>query len=170
MAVEVGRTSVSNQTKTLKVGDEAPDFELSGHRGGEKIRLSSFRGQKNVVLAFYPLDWTPVCSVHMPSYEAEIGDFERYDTQVLGVSVDSSPSHAAFAKSLGGIEKYPLLSDFNPKGDVAKKYGVYLDEKGFSERAIFIIDKQGIVRYIDVHKILEAPENGQLLEVLRELP
>jgi peroxiredoxin (alkyl hydroperoxide reductase subunit C) len=170
MAVAVGRTSVSDHTKTLKVGDQAPDFELSSHRGGERVRLGGFRGKKNVVLAFYPLDWTPVCSVHMPAYEAEIGDFERYDTQVLGISVDSAPSHTAFAKSLGGIEKYPLLADFNPKGEVAKAYGVYIDEKGYSERAIFIIDKEGILRYIDVHKIGEAPENGQLLEVLRELP
>jgi alkyl hydroperoxide reductase subunit AhpC len=105
----------------------------------------------------------------MTGYEAEIADFERYEAQVVGISVDSKPSHVAFAKSLGGIEKYPLLADFHPKGEVSKKYGVFIDEKGISERAIVVVDKKGIVRYIDVHNIGEAPENTQVLEVLREL-
>ena len=98
-----------------------------------------------------------------------MADFERYDAQVVGISVDSVPSHAAFAKSIGGIERYPLLADFHPKGEVSKKYGVFIDEKGHCERAIVVVDKQGIVRYIDVHNIGEAPENAQVLEVLREL-
>jgi alkyl hydroperoxide reductase subunit AhpC len=105
----------------------------------------------------------------MPGYEAESADFERYDAQVVGISVDSVPSHVAFAKSLGGIGQYPLLADFHPKGEVSKKYGVWKEDKGISERAIFVIDKQGIVRYIDVHDISEAPENAQILDVLREL-
>jgi len=105
----------------------------------------------------------------MPSYEAEMADFERYDAQVVGISVDSVPSHVAFAKSIGGIERYPLLADFHPKGAVSQQYGVYINEKGHCERAIVIVDKQGIVRYIDVHNIGEAPENAQLLEVLREM-
>src|SRR6266849_4513399 len=105
----------------------------------------------------------------MPSYEAEMADFERYDAQVVGVSVDSVPSHVAFAKSLGGIERYPLLADFHPKGEVSRKYGVYNEEKGRCERSIVIVDKAGIVRYIDVHDIDEAPDNVQLLDVLREL-
>ena len=98
-----------------------------------------------------------------------MADFERYDAQVVGISVDSVPSHIAFAKSLGGIERYPLLADFHPKGAVSQKYGVYIDEKGHCERAIVLVDKEGIVRYIDVHNIGEAPENAQLLEVLREM-
>ena len=98
-----------------------------------------------------------------------MADFDRYDAQVVGISVDSVPSHAAFAKSLGGIERYPLLADFHPKGEVSKKYGVFIDEKGHCERAIVVVDKQGTVRYIDVHNIGEAPENAQVLEVLREL-
>ena len=105
----------------------------------------------------------------MPGYEAETADFERYDAQVVGISVDSKPSHVAFAKSLGGIETYPLLADFHPKGEVSKKYGVWKEDKGICERAIFIVDKKGIVRYVDVHDISEAPDNTQLLEVLREL-
>ena len=98
-----------------------------------------------------------------------MADFERYDAQVVGISVDSVPSHAAFAKSIGGIERYPLLADFHPKGEVSKKYGVFIDEKGHCERAIVVVDKQGIVRYIDVHNIAEAPENAQVIEVLRDL-
>jgi peroxiredoxin len=105
----------------------------------------------------------------MPGYEAEMADFERYDAQVVGISVDSIPSHVAFAKSIGGITRYPLLADFHPKGAVSKKYGVWKDDKGICERAIVVVDRKGIVRYIDVHDIGEAPENAQILEVLREL-
>jgi peroxiredoxin len=106
----------------------------------------------------------------MPSYEADVAEFERYDAQVLGISVDSTPSHVAFAKSLGGIETYPLLADFHPKGDVSKKYGVWKEDAGICERAIFIVDKQGKIVYIDVHDISEQPDNAQLFDILRELP
>lgn len=105
----------------------------------------------------------------MPSYEAENAEFERYDAQVLGISVDSKPSHVAFAKSLGGIESYPLLADFHPKGEVSKKYGVWKEDAGLCERAIVVVDKQGKVAYIDVHDISEQPENNQLYEVLSDL-
>ena len=105
----------------------------------------------------------------MPSYEAEYAEFERYDAEVLGISVDSIPSHIAFAKSLGNIEKYPLLADFHPKGDVAKKYGVWIDDKGINERAIVIVDKEGKIAYIDIHDIGEQPENAQIIDELREL-
>jgi alkyl hydroperoxide reductase subunit AhpC len=83
--------------------------------------------------------------------------------------VDSVPSHIAFAKSIGGITTYPLLADFHPKGEVSKKYGVWKEDKGICERAVVIVDKQGIIRYIDVHDIGEAPDNEQLRDVLREL-
>src|SRR6267154_2719103 len=105
----------------------------------------------------------------MPGYEAEMADFERDDAQVVGISVDSVPSHVAFAKSLGGITHYPLLADFHPKGEVSKAYGVWRDDKGISERAIVVVDKEGIVRYIDVHNIGEAPENAQVIDVLHDL-
>jgi len=103
----------------------------------------------------------------MPSYEDDLPRFEEYDTQVLGISVDSIPSHEAWQKSLGGIT-YPLLSDFYPHGAVAEKYGVLRDE-GMSERALFIIDKEGIIRFIDVHPINQQPDNEELFEVLRKL-
>ena len=103
----------------------------------------------------------------MPSYEDDLPRFEEYDTQVLGISVDSIPSHEAWQKSLGGIT-YPLLSDFYPHGEVAQKYGV-LREQGMSERALFIIDKEGIIRFIDVHPIDQQPDNEELFDVLRKL-
>jgi alkyl hydroperoxide reductase subunit AhpC len=105
----------------------------------------------------------------MPAFEADWSEFERFDTQILGISVDSVPSHAAWAKALGGIQSYPLLADFHPKGDVAKKYGVWKEDKGISERAIFIIDKEGVVQYIDVHEIGEQPDPEAILEQLRKL-
>jgi alkyl hydroperoxide reductase subunit AhpC len=105
----------------------------------------------------------------MPGYEAEMADFDRYDAQVVGISVDSIPSHVAFAKSIGGIATYPLLADFHPKGEVSRRYGVWKEEAGYCERAILVVDKQGIVRYIDVHVLGEVPENAQILDVLREL-
>ena len=103
----------------------------------------------------------------MPSYEEDISEFERRNAQVLGISTDQVFSNEAWAKSMGGLS-YPLLSDNWPYGYVAVQYGV-LRGSGTTERAIFVIDKQGIIRYIDVHDISEAPENAQLLEVLREL-
>ena len=100
----------------------------------------------------------------MPSYEAEHADFERYDAEVFGISVDSVPSHVAFAKSLGGINSYPLLADFHPKGHVAKLFGVWMDDKGINERAIFIIDKQGRL----VMRILGEPDFAKLHALLEE--
>jgi alkyl hydroperoxide reductase subunit AhpC len=105
----------------------------------------------------------------MPSYEAQSAEFERRDAQVVGISVDSIPCHKAWARSFNGIQSYPLLSDFHPKGEVAKKYGVYRDSVGESERAILIVDKEGIVRFIDVHDINEQPDNRQLFEELDKL-
>lgn len=98
-----------------------------------------------------------------------MAEFERHDAQVVGISIDSVPSHIAWAKSLGDITRYPLLADFHPKGEVSRKYGVLREADGYSERAVFIIDKEGIVRYIDVHEIGEAPDSGQILDVLRSL-
>ncbi|MBO8171634.1 MAG: redoxin domain-containing protein [Bacillaceae bacterium] len=103
----------------------------------------------------------------MPSYEDDLSKFEEFDTQVLGISVDSIPSHEAWQKSLGGIS-YPLCSDFWPHGEVAQKYGVLRDE-GMTERALFVIDKEGVVRFIDVHPIDQQPDNEEIFEVLRKL-
>lgn len=152
----------------LQVGDNAPDFELASHlEKDKKVKLSSLRG-KNVVIAFYPLDWTPVWTIQMPSYEADTERFAGYDAQVLGISVDSLPSHVAWAKSLGGIN-YDLLADFHPKGEVAKSYGAWRENDGISERALFIVDKEGKIAYVDIHDIGDQPDNEDLFEVLRKL-
>ena len=103
----------------------------------------------------------------MPSYEADLGRFEDHDTQVLGISVDSVPCNTAWAKSLGGIS-YDLLSDFEPKGEASRKFGAYRTE-GFSERALFIVDKEGKIAYKDIHKIDEQPDNEEIFDVLRKL-
>jgi len=104
----------------------------------------------------------------MPSYEADLSRFEGADTQVLGISVDSIPSHVAWAKSLGGIT-YPLLSDFEPKGAIARAFGAYRDADGITERALFILDKEGKVVYKDIHDISQQPDNEVIHDVLRKL-
>jgi peroxiredoxin len=104
----------------------------------------------------------------MPAYEADLERFKGYDAQVLGISVDSVPSNAAWAKSLGGLS-YDLLSDFEPKGEVARAFGAYREGDGISERALFIVDKEGRIAYKDIHDIGDQPDNEDLFEVLRKL-
>ena len=101
----------------------------------------------------------------MPAYETDKTRFAGYDAQVLGISVDSIPSHIAWAKSLGGIE-YDLLADFHPKGQVAKSYGVWREAAGIAERALFIVDKDGKIAYVDIHEISDQPDNEELFDVL----
>jgi peroxiredoxin len=104
----------------------------------------------------------------MPAYEADLERFKGYDAQVLGISVDSVPCNAAWAKSLGNLS-YDLLSDFHPKGEVARAYGAYREKDGVSERALFIVDKEGRIAYKDIHDISDQPDNEDLFEVLRKL-
>lgn len=104
----------------------------------------------------------------MPAYEADKERFAGYDAQVLGISVDSIPSHVAWAKSLGGIT-YDLLSDFHPKGEVAKSYDAWREADGITERALFIVDKEGKIAYVDIHDISDQPDNEDLFDVLRKL-
>lgn len=104
----------------------------------------------------------------MSAYEADKDRFAGYDTQVLGISVDSVHSHIAWAKSLGGIS-YDLLADFHPKAAVAQSYGVYREAGGISERALFIVDKEGKIAYIDIHEISDQPDNEELFDVLKKL-
>ena len=104
----------------------------------------------------------------MPAYEADLERFEGYDAQVLGISVDSVPCNTAWAKSLGGLS-YDLLSDFEPKGEVARSFGAYRQNDGISERALFIVDKEGKIAFKDIHDISDQPDNEELFEVLRKL-
>ena len=151
----------------LTSGQEAQDFELRTHKGGT-VKLSDFRGKKNVVLAFHPLAFTPVCANQMRGYESDLAQFEKAGAAVLGVSIDAQPAKAAWAKTLDSIS-YDLLSDFHPHGEVAKKYGVFREKEGFSERAIFVIDKSGRVAWSKVYNIPELPGNDEVLSELQRL-
>ena len=151
----------------LKAGDRAPDFELRSHRGGT-VKLSDYRGKKNVVIAFHPLAFTPVCATQMCTYESELSRFDRADAAVLGVSIDAQPAKAAWAKTLGPIS-YDLLSDFHPHGEVAQKYGVFRPKEGFSERAVFVIDKDGTVVWSKVYDIPEEPPADEIFAALEKL-
>ncbi len=149
-----------------KVGEDAPDFLLKD-QDGKDVKLSDFRGKQNVLLAFFPLAFTPVCSCQIPQYREDLEKFNGLNTQVLAISVDSVPSHKAWTQQMGGIP-YPVLADFYPHGDVAKKYGV-LKEQGFSERALFIVDKQGKVRFAQVHDLKMQPDNNVVINELKKL-
>jgi mycoredoxin-dependent peroxiredoxin len=148
---------------TLHVGDVAPDFELPAS-GNRTVKLSDFRGKKNVLLAFYPFAFSPVCSLQLPGLQQSLREFQKLKTEVLGISVDSKHSSAAFAEHLH--LDFPLLSDFNK--DVTAAYGV-LRDGGFAERALFVIDKDGTIRYARVNAIGEVPDNGPVFEVLQKM-
>ena len=151
----------------LKPGDMAPDFELRSHRGGT-VKLSDFRGRRNVVVAFHPLSFTPVCAKQMCAYENDLPQFDAADTAVLGISVDAQPAKSAWAKTLGPIS-FDLLSDFHPHGEVARKFGVYRDKDGISERAVFLVDKEGRIAWARTYDIPQQPENADLFAALRDL-
>ena len=159
-------TKSHDESKTLKVGDIAPDFKLKTAKRDE-WHLADFRGKKNVVLAFVPYAFSSVCSAQLPSYEAELARFKDFNTEVVSVSMDSAYSLNAWSKSIGVT--FPLLSDFYPQGQVVDQYGVR-NRGGFSDRAVFVIDKAGVIRYIEV---LDSPsdltDNEELFEALQKL-
>lgn len=147
----------------LPVGTEAPDFELPD-ADGRPVRLRDFRGRP-VVLVFYPLDWSPGCSQQLDLYQSELDEFDRRGAQILAVSVDSIYSHGAWAavRQL----RFPLLADFHPKGEVARRYRVFRDEDGFSERALYVIDAEGAIRWAHVSPQLHhVPDIYQLFDAL----
>ena len=148
---------------TLQAGDVAPDFELPAS-GNRTVKLSDFRGNQNVLLAFYPFAFSPVCSLQLPGLQQSLSEFQKLNTAVLGISVDNKHSSAAFAEHLH--LDFPLLSDFNK--DVTTAYGV-LREGGFAERALFVIDKDGTIAYAHVNALGEVPDNGPVFEVLHKL-
>ena len=150
----------------LTVGEIAPDFELDSHKGG-RVKLSDFRGRQNVIVAFHPLAWTPVCANQMTNYQTDLDWFRKRDTHVLGLSVDAVPAKIAWAESLGGIE-YDLLSDFHPHGAVAEAYGVARDG-GISERAIFVVDKRGKIAFMKVYDIPTLPDNAEVRQAIKQL-
>src|SRR6204780_324647 len=125
----------------IQVGTPAPDFALKD-QSQKEVKLSDFKGKK-VVIVFYPLDWSPVCTNEHICLVNDMKRFEQLDAQVLGISVDSAWSHKAFAEKMG--IKYPLLADFQPRGAIGEKFGVYLADKGITGRALLIVDRSGKV-------------------------
>ncbi len=156
----------SKKTSGLKVGDHASDFSLPSHTEGE-LNLKWYEGRQNVVLAFYPGDWTPACSSQIPGYEEKSAKFLQYNCQVLGISVDSIASHKAWAASLGGIS-FPLMADYWPHGEVSQKYGV-LNEKGFADRTVFLIDVNGTIRFIGRYDYETVPDIEELFRQIERL-
>ena len=156
---------IDSKTK-LKVGMKAPDFSLPSV-SGEKVSLNQFKGKKNVVISFVPAAWTPVCSDQWPGYNISKNIFEKNDAVLLGITVDNIPTLYAWTKEMGELW-FPVLSDFYPHGAVARKYGV-LRSNGVTERALFVINKKGIIRYIDVHDINQRPPLEALVKELEKL-
>ena len=131
---------------SLKVGDMAPDFELPSTQGG-KVKLSDFRGKKNVVVAFYPAAFTGGCTKEMSAFQANFTKFAGADTQVFGISTDNTPSQIEFGKKLG-VSSFAMLSDFSTR-KTAMAYGVLMPDRGIANRATFVVDKEGKITYIE---------------------
>jgi peroxiredoxin len=155
----------------IQVGTEAPEFELKSSeltpdgKAGKTIKLSDYRGKKNVVLAFYPLDFSPTCSKEHGCFQEDLKALEARGAQVLGISVDSHWAHHAFAKSLS--LGYPLLADFHPKGAVAEQFGLYDSAKGVTARATVIVDKSGKVAFAESHA--SQRDDSKILDALKNL-
>ena len=146
-------------------GKAAPDFEL-GTADGQRIALRDLRGSP-VILVFYPADWSPVCGDQVTLYNEVLPEFERYGARLVGISVDGMWCHRAFAESRK--LRYPLLADFEPKGAVARRYGVYRETDGTSERALFVIDGDSIIRWRYVSPVDVNPGADGILEALEAL-
>jgi len=151
--------------QVLSPGTPAPDFTLPAGPD-RRVSLRDFRGRP-VVLVFYPADWSPVCGDEVTLYNEILADFEQFDAQVLGVSVDGPWCHAAFSRDRK--LKFPLLADFEPKGAVARRYGAYRDADGVSERALFVIDAGGVVRWSYLSPIDVNPGADGVLSALEAL-
>jgi len=163
---ETGTLKPRDSVLKVRVGQKAPDFTLPAVAGG-KVTLSQYRGKKNVVLSFVPAAWTPVCSDQWPGYNITKDIFDVHETILLGITVDNIPTLFAWTNQMGQLW-FPILSDFYPHGKVARTYGI-LRSDGTTERALFVIDKKGVIRYIDVHDINKRPPLEHLVRALEKL-
>lgn len=150
----------------IAVGQAAPDFTLKDQHQKE-VKLSDFAGKKNVVLIFYPLDWSPVCGNEHACFVNDMKAFEGLDAEVLGVSVDSVWSHKAYAEKMG--INYSLLADFQPRGAMADTYGVYLADKGITGRVIVIVNKAGKVAWVKDFGIPNVPDPKEVAAALQQV-
>jgi len=158
-------TSSHLHSTALRAGTVAPDFTLHS-TPDQNVSLSEFRGQP-VVLAFYPADWSPVCGDQMALYNEMLSEFQEFGAELLGISVDGTWCHAAFCRDRK--LHFPLLSDFEPKGEVARRYGVYRQSEGVSERALFVINPEGIIHWSYVSPVGVNPGAAGILSALEEL-
>ena len=163
---DLGRLKPIDSVLKVKVGEPAPDFVLPSV-SGEKIALNQFLGQKNIVISFVPAAFTPVCSQQFPGYTIVKNVFNETDAVLLGITVDNIPTLHAWTRQMGTVW-FHVLSDFWPHGAVAKKYGVFRSD-GFTERAVFIIDKKGIIRFIQVSDINKKPDPAVCALELKKL-
>jgi peroxiredoxin len=150
--------------RKIEAGSVAPDFTLKDQKEGD-VHLSNFKGKKKVVLSFHPLAWTSVCKIQMQDLEKYREDFDRLDAAALGLSVDSVPCKKAWAEAIG-VKDTPLLADFWPHGGVAQTYGIFREKNGFSERAVFIVDRKGIIRFKKIYPMKEVPDIEEILKAL----
>jgi peroxiredoxin len=157
---------MSSQSPPLTPGVQAPDFALPA-TPDQRVSLAEFRGRP-VILAFYPEDWSPVCSDQLALYQELLPEFGRFDAELIGISVDGIWSHLAFAKDRN--LHFPLLSDFEPKGEVSRAYNAYRASDGTSERALFVIDANGHVHWSYVSPVGINPGADGILRALEELP
>ncbi|MDP2852943.1 MAG: peroxiredoxin [Smithellaceae bacterium] len=162
----VGKLKAVDSVLKVKVGQKAPDFTLKAI-SGKKVSLKDFRGKKNVVLSFIPAAWTPVCSDQWPGYNIVQDLFEENNAVLLGISVDNIPTLYSWTNQMGKLW-FNVLSDFWPHGAVASRYGI-LRSDGTAERAIIIIDKKGVIRYIDIHDINERPPLESIIRQLEKM-
>ena len=158
----------------LKVGDRAPDFSLPAVEGEQRseFRLADYRGKQNVVVTFHPLDWTPTCESQLSILDSLHAKFEEAGGKLLDISVDSIESHVAWQRKEIGMMRFPLCSDFYPHGDVARKFDILREEPpvpGISERAAFIVDKEGVIRFARVYPIDQLPDIEGLLAELKKI-
>jgi len=151
---------------SIEVGQKAPDFALQNQEKKE-VKLSDFAGKKNVVIVWYPLDWSPTCTNEHLCFVNDMKAFETLDAEVLGVSVDSVWSHKAFAEKMG--IKYSLLADFHPRGAMSEKYGIYLADKGITGRAIAIVNKTGKVAWFKNYDIPVVPDLKEVAAALGQV-
>ncbi|OLB31996.1 MAG: peroxiredoxin [Acidobacteria bacterium] len=151
---------------SIAVGQTAPDFTLQ-NQDKKEVKLSDFAGKRNVVLLWYPLDWSPVCTSEHACFVNDMKKFETLDAEVLGVSVDSVWSHKAFADKMG--IKYSLLADFHPRGAMSEKYGVYLADKGITGRAIAIVNKTGKIAWFKNYDIPVVPDLKEVAAALSQV-
>lgn len=149
----------------LPAGTQAPDFKLNV-TPDQKLALSELRGRP-VILAFYPADWSPVCGDEMALFNEILSEFQKYGAELLGISVDGVWCHGAYAKH--NNLHFPLLSDFEPKGAVARQYGAYRDQDGFAERALFVLDEDGRISWSYVSPVGVNPGADGILQALEDL-